>query len=506
MGTDPVRLPGLLRGLAVLLALPALVGGLVVAARLDQSFAPRRPGDPPAMVEADATPQRMAIQRAALESVIRSARRLRGAAHSRVTTLPDGRAVLVLTPRPHPYGVRALSRVPQAVSVLAHRRLLIRIPIVVTPGARLLLHSRHVRELLLSSTPSGFASVVSLGGGIRLRGTPRQPLTVASFQPGSGRPDADIDDGRAFVLDRDGWMNLFYVHADSLGFGEGTSSGMAWVGTPQNPARGVVSHSTFTRNRFGAYTFHARHMTWVNNRFLRNEAYGFDPHDFSDHFLVRDNVASGNGRHGFIFSRGCTGNVIVGNTATFNRGHGFMIDDGRSGVTSGPRRMVASSHNLLARNRAFDNGHSGIEIEGGKDNAVLQNRLAGNFTGIRYRASATGRVEANRVRQSRLYGIEIEADSGAVLVRNNSADGSWSDFTADRPVRMAGNHFAVIHAESAANGRRRLTGVLPRTSEFLEFRPAAVAWLVVLLVPLVAWGRNSLHGSPARRAHRSGRT
>jgi len=104
--------------------------------------------------------------------------------------------------------------------MLGGRRLLVRIPIVVTRGARLILHSRHVRQLLLRSSPFSFASIMDLGGMIRLTGTARQPLEVASFQPDVASPDNTIDDGRPFVLDRSGWMNLRYVRAESLGFGE----------------------------------------------------------------------------------------------------------------------------------------------------------------------------------------------------------------------------------------------------------------------------------------------
>jgi parallel beta-helix repeat protein len=497
----PLGLLDFTRGVGLLLVVPMLVLGVVIAAHAAQASAPRRPGDPPSMVDADATPRRMVIQRAALDTMVRAAKREKGAAHSHVVTVAH-QAVLVLTPRPHPYGVRALSRIPQAAEMLSGRRMLVRIPIVVARGARLVLHSRHVRQLLLQSSPSEDASIMGLRGTIHLRGTADQPLRITSFQPGGQVPDTTIDDGRPFVLERSGTMKLRYVHADDLGFGEGTSSGVAWVGTAREPAHGVVTHSTFTHNRFGAYTFRARHMTWAYDTFDDNQAYGFDPHDFSDDFVVRDNLALRNGRHGIIFSRGCDGNVIERNTSEFNRGHGFMIDDGRSGVTSGPRRMVGSSHNLLIQNRAFGNGHSGIEIEGGQGNEVRLNRTVANFTGIRFRSQASGDIQSNDIRRSRLYGVQVESTAGQVLVRNNMATGSWSDFTADRTVRAAANHFDVVQARSSDDGRRELTGLLPRSAAFLEFRPVVTIWLVVLLVPLVAVGAKLSRTAPGLRGRR----
>ena len=62
----------------------------------------------------------------------------------------------------------------------------------------------------------------------------------------------------------------------------------------------------------------------------RQLEYGYDPHDFSDNFDVAGNVAYHNGKHGFIFSRGCVHNILRGNVSYDNAGHGFMIDDGRS--------------------------------------------------------------------------------------------------------------------------------------------------------------------------------
>ena len=108
----PLGLLDFARGVGLLLVVPMLVLGVVIAAHAAQASAPRRPGEPPSMVDADATPQRMVIQRAALDTMVRAAKREKGAAHSHVVTVAH-RAVLVLTPRPHPYGVRALSRTPR---------------------------------------------------------------------------------------------------------------------------------------------------------------------------------------------------------------------------------------------------------------------------------------------------------------------------------------------------------------------------------------------------------
>ena len=486
MQVEPVRLPTLLRGLGLLLVVPLLVVALVGATYVAQRSTPRRPSDPVPPAAAGVTAQRLTVQRAVLDDVTTAAPLVRHAAHGRRVARAGRPPVLVLSARGRPYGLGALLRHPRVTTMLGHRELLVRNPIVVTEGARLTLRSGQVSALLLKSSPEQFASLVGLGSSIRLSGTPSVPLEVTSYERGRHSPDVDIDDGRPFVLNLGGRMELRHVHADSLGFGEGLASGVAWVGAKGSPAHGDVTHSTFTRNRFGAYTARARGMTWSHNTFAHNQAYGFDPHDFSNHFVVRDNVAHHNGRHGIIFSRGCRGNLISGNLSQSNGGHGFMIDDGRSGVTSGPHRMAPSSHNLLNANRALDNGHSGIEVEGGRRNVVRDNEVSGNFIGVRYRDGAAGDVEANDIGQNALYGIEVEADAGLVTVVGNTAGGSWSDLTVARRVRLGTNRFAVVQARSTADGHRQLGGVLVQASRFLEFRPAAIAWLVVLLVPAAA--------------------
>ena len=117
------------------------------------------------------------------------------------------------------------------------------------------------------------------------------------------------------MLQIGGRMDVDHGRFDYLGFGTGTSSGVAWrgaapdvagtAGRAQVKAQGTVTYSVFTHNHFGAYTHEAQGMDWAGNTFADNEEYGFDPHDFSNDFLVEGNTARGNGKHGFIFSRGC---------------------------------------------------------------------------------------------------------------------------------------------------------------------------------------------------------
>ena len=59
-----------------------------------------------------------------------------------------------------------------------------------------------------------------------------------------------------------------------------------------------MTDAVLHHNWFGAYTFEAQGMRFLDSTFRDNAAYGFDPHDLSNDFLVERNVAHGNGRTG----------------------------------------------------------------------------------------------------------------------------------------------------------------------------------------------------------------
>ena len=180
-------------------------------------------------------------------------------------------------------------------------------------GATLVIDTQ-TPDVRLPSDPSGFATIISRG--TMTWPAPRRPRCgspAGTRAAGAGRRRRD---GRSFVLQIGGRMDVDHGRFEYLGFGTGTSSGVAWRGAAPNvagtapdsgwiKAQGTVTDSVFAHNHFGAYTHEAQGMRWTGNTFSDNEEYGFDPHDFSDDFVVENNTAHHNGKHGFIFSRGC---------------------------------------------------------------------------------------------------------------------------------------------------------------------------------------------------------
>jgi parallel beta-helix repeat protein len=480
-----VRGLGLARGVLVLLLPPLLAVSAVGYQQLAQERAPRRPAELAVMASGDPTARRLALQHSFLSDAAQVERLADRGAHG-LQRLGAGERVVILRPRSRPYRVADLVALGPSVVMKAAGRLDVRLSLYVPRGAELDLAKPSVGEIRLLSSARRQASIVGLGGRIHLAGTAGARLVVTSWDPRLSGPDRSLGDGRAFLLNREGRMRMTRVHVRHLGFGTGITSGAAWVGDAGKPARGAVRHSVFSRNVFGAFTYRAEDMTWSRNIFARNVGYGFDPHDFSNDFLVVGNIARFNGRHGIIFSRGCNRNVLSENESYGNLGHGFMIDDGRSEGATARTAPVPSNDNVLRRNVARANGRVGIEIEGGVGNIVEKNRLTGNWTGLRFRRGASATASDNIVRDSSLYGVAVEAPVAGVRLTGNRVEGSWLDLHAPRGFSTDRGQFAIDHAESVAGGRRLPTDPISTFASYLRHNPGLIAWFVILLVPLGA--------------------
>ncbi|MGE5603607.1 MAG: right-handed parallel beta-helix repeat-containing protein [Nitrososphaerales archaeon] len=404
---------------------------------------------------------------------------------------------ILLAPRVTPYRLRELQhRMPSAFG-WAGKVLLLRASIEVPARTHLLIDASETPEVRLASSSKGFAAIIAEGGKIELRGTPRQILSISSWDERRQIHDTEPSDGRPFILVRRGWMNITWADVGFLGFGRGVTSGVAWRGDP-GPARsgtggtyayGQVISSHLHDNWFGAYTFRARGMRWAYNTFSRNYAYGFDPHDLSSHFLVEHNLAYANGRHGFIFSRGCDHNVLRHNVAYDNRGHGFMIDDGRSeSIRLARASVLASNYNQVTDNRAHDNDGTGIEIEGGTGNVVTSNVLERNRVGVRIKNRASTTVARNRIADNRLSGVALIGRVGDVGISNNRISGGWAGISlagADRP-RLDHNVVKAV-TPFVVNGKSlRKQTTAERARLFFRWNPVLIVWTAILGVPALA--------------------
>jgi len=491
------------RRLAVALVLLALVPALlaVAAARY------QRPDLPPGPAAYNPTHlSQDAVELALQARELQRSHRLTDQAASQpgpvlvAARFPEPLPTLVLPPRETPYQLGELEQeVPEAFGRL-DGALLLRASLEVPTGAHLVVDSAVTPDVRLASSPAGFTSVISRGGLVDLVGTADLPVRISSWDETAATNDTEPSDGRAFLLSVGGRMDVSHADIGFLGFSTGTSSGVAWRGGPHvgleagTPAAGEVTSSVLHHNWFGAYTYEAEDMLFKGNTFSDNIAYGFDPHDFSNGFVVEDNVANGNGRHGFIFSRGCNDNVMRNNVSFDNRGHGFMIDDGRSVDSSaGVARLLASNDNSVIGNHAYDNDGSGVEIEGGTGNVVRDNLLERNHIGVRIKDNAAAEITSNEITDSRLFGIDVLEGSGTVDLADNTVSGGWAS------VSLAGDAVETDLGENELAGAATplvLDGTAVRDDtvtttigKYFKWNPLLILWTAILGVPVVLAGR-----------------
>lgn len=365
-------------------------------------------------------------------------------------------------------------------------------PLWVVNGATLDVRSPEVRELRLVSRGARFATLATRNGSLRIIGTAGAKLLVRSWQAETRAPDGRLDDGRGAVsVWGDGRLDAIDASFEDLGYVAGRLSGVALT-SPAGGAHptGSLTRSDFARNYFGAYSYEARNVKWIGNRFLDNIVYGLDPHDDSDGFLVQGNLASGNGRHGIIFSRLCDRNVIRDNVSQYNGWHGIVLDDGKTG--DGP-----SNGNRVFGNVVRDNGKVGISIDGSGANQIYANRIDGQPIGIRLFGRSLGNsVTRNRVTNASSLGILVDSPSASNAILGNQVVGATTGLrirgAAETIVRANALLGARGHAVSIDGGAQvrgdgiviednTLTGrgaspVLVRRSPGLERRRNRVTW------------------------------
>jgi parallel beta-helix repeat protein len=317
-----------------------------------------------------------------------------------------------------------------------------------------LTNAAGVRELRLRSQTNGIATAVSAsqpatwaaaGDGeynyasfVYLR-TDDGTITIDgvklySWDPALQTFDTDIANGRSYVLAKyTAQLNINQAELSYLGSGDGESYGVSWRDTndPAHPSilrtrvTGQVTNSFFHHNYYGIYTFQASTMVFRNNTFAYNIRYGFDPHDYSHHFLVEGNQAFSNGSHGFIISRGCHHFEFRGNTSHDNTdpdpvklAHGFMLDPG-SPDSLDPQ--APSTQNLLEQNEAYGNEGYGLRVLGSTSNTIQDNRFQHNLNGITVEAGSTGNIlTGNTLADNQANGIFIRGGANQTTVTNNT--------------------------------------------------------------------------------------
>jgi parallel beta-helix repeat protein len=321
----------------------------------------------------------------------------------------DSDANTIVLRRSAPMSLPAIARQlgrPEALRELAPGEWLLAANLRIERGAVLHIAGPEVRRLKLRSDSGGFVWIKALGGQLAFVDT-----CVTSWDRERSAVDENADDGRSFVLARDGArMDIRGSELSYLGYEANESYGVAWR-TPGTS--GTAVDSRFGYNFYGLYSYEASDLVIRSNEVHHSLRYGIDPHTRSNRLLIEDNVAHHNGKHGIILAEECSDGVVRNNVVFGNLHHGIVI-------------YQRSNNNLVEGNTAYDNALQGINVNDASNNTIRGNQVFGNAeAGIGLGQDASGnQVIGNSVRDNAKDGIYLYSDATSNLLRDNTVSGN----------------------------------------------------------------------------------
>jgi parallel beta-helix repeat protein len=290
---------------------------------------------------------------------------------------------------------------PAALREVAPGEWLLGANLEVRGGAELRITTTDVRWLKLSSNTDRFVAVTALGGRLDISGT-----CVTSWDTSQNRVDTQHEDGRSFLLARDGaQMTIDHAELHHLGHGATESYGLAWrvAGTT-----GAITDSLVSHLYYGLYTHEVTGLQVIGNEFHDNVLYGIDPHTGSRDLRIERNVMHDNGKHGIILAEDCTDSVIRDNVVYRNTHHGIVL-------------YQRSNRNVIERNETFANTAQGININESTSNTIRDNRVYDNGEsgiGVTQTSDATI-VDGNQIRGNHQDGVRAVSEATGTVVRDN---------------------------------------------------------------------------------------
>jgi parallel beta-helix repeat protein len=411
---------------------------------------------------------------------------------------------LVLTQQRIPYTVADLLRLaPQTFVRQADGSYLLTENIYLNSGAKLRLSNPGGLTLRLASTANGFVSIVSFGGGLTIEGTPQAPTRITSWDPRTGEPDTDVNDGRAYLRAIGGQLTMTYAEVSDLGFWSGRTGGLSLTGTdrpntgdvegpthltkaerheakaerlaepwdvdaapgvdgvyaqPSGPlstpdirfdmpslsyVSGKITHSTLRGNAFGLFVSSANGITIADTTVTGSREDGLVLHRFASSAVIERTVSRRNGGDGFVLSRAAQQVRVTASTAEDNGGNGFTLSGLplATGASASGEFVGSYGANSVANSVARDNAHYGIEVLGGIDIDIQNNEVIGSDMGIVARQGADEvTISGNRVSGQRRQGIAVrDAVTGATITGNVVSETDNGIYVRDSVAEIRGN-------------------------------------------------------------------
>ncbi|MEU9151008.1 right-handed parallel beta-helix repeat-containing protein [Streptomyces sp. NPDC048417] len=429
----------------------------------------------------------------------------------------DNGYTLVLTQRSNAYTIADLLKLaPQTFVRRKDGSYLLTENIYLNVGAKLKLSNPGGLTLRMASNRTGFVSIVSFGGELALQGTAQAPLTITSWDPQANKADPDVRDGRAYIRTIGGQFEMTHTKLSNLGFWSGRTGGLSLTGTDrpntgsledtgqihgktareradaQGDAQdgdgsssgdvtampsgelttpdarfstgglsyvsGSITHSTITGNAFGIFISSATGIEISDTTVQDSLEDGVVLHRFVSSSLVQRTVAKDNGGDGFILSRATQQVRISGSTAQGNGGNGYTLSGKplADGPSASGQAVDSYGSNSVANSVAKDNGRYGVEVLGGFDVGVQNNRIEGGDMGIVARLAADKvSITGNRLTGQNRQGISVRDGVTDATVTGNIIDGPETGvYVRDSAAEIRGNTVqdATNHGVSLVGG------------------------------------------------------
>jgi poly(beta-D-mannuronate) C5 epimerase len=228
-----------------------------------------------------------------------------------------------------------------------------------------------------------------------------------SIRPSAPNPDPGqraVDQRQPFIVAASrSQLIISHSHLSILGRDWNSSYGVSWT----DGASGSITNSEVDHTFIATYTDAAHDVTIANNWLHDNALYGVDPHSNSTRIVVRQNLSEHNGRHGIIFSDNVTDSVVEDNVARDNHLNGIMMDAQSTGnrivgnsVTGnrGDGLVLASSPNNVLTNNTVTDNRIGVMVRGadGDEGVTLRgNEIRGNQLASQGISLAGNKVSGN---------------------------------------------------------------------------------------------------------------
>ncbi len=315
--------------------------------------------------------------------------------------------------------------------------LLIRVPIIVLPGATLLMAGAEFDQYRLGAQSGAF---IAVAGRMIVQDT-----EIVGYDEVAGKPahatDEDRSRFRPFItawggsdLQIAGSRIAMLGYDSSKAFGLTQSSGAAvqsLYAVKENRPTGNLIDNSFENLRYGYYSYEVDHVRLIGNEYRDNIIYGIDPHDRSRHLLIALNTAYGSQKkHGIIVSREVDDSFIVGNVSVHNKGSGIMLDR-------------TSIRNIVYANTAVANEGDGLTFYESGCNIAVANDLSRNKrAGVKIRNSTDVGMYDNRLEANGASGADIYISDLRQSPEGQTRNFELDPFQALVTAVLSGNSFA----------------------------------------------------------------